>query len=75
MVTRTSVSASAARKAMHSSSRHARSAQRLAILEKICMAVAPIAFARAGAAGVPPAVETWAPSNNSDGLMRYNLLR
>src|SRR5205823_880297 len=61
-VARTGVSVSAARKAMHSSSAQARSAQRLAIFVKICMAVAPIALARGGASRVPPAIETCAPS-------------
>src|SRR5471030_2767770 len=59
------VSPMAARNAKHSSCSHARSAQRFAIFVKICIAVAPIARPRAGAACVPPAIDTWAPSNTS----------
>ena len=58
------VSANAARKALHSSSAQARSAHRLAIFVKICIAVAPIALARGGASRVPPAIETCAPSKS-----------
>src|SRR5688500_7349946 len=76
MVTVTFVSARAALKATHSSSSQTRSAQRLAILEKICMAVAPIALALGGALGVPPALDTWAPSGKGSSVtgMRGALL-
>ena len=52
-----------------SSSAQTRSAQRLAIFVKICMAVALMALARTGALWVPPAIEMWAPSrsNGADG--------
>src|SRR4029077_2516467 len=63
-VARTSVAASASRNATHSSSAQTRSAHRLAIFVKICITVAPIAFARGGASRVPPAVEMCAPSKS-----------
>src|SRR5687768_3778701 len=69
MVTDTLLSASAARNATHSSSSQTRSAHRLAIFEKICIAVAPIALARGGALGVPPALETCAPSAKGRSVM------
>src|SRR5678815_3189799 len=65
MVSRTRVSSSADRNALRSSASHPRSAHRLAILVKICIAVAPIARARGGALCVPPAIETWAPRSTS----------
>src|SRR5688572_3984018 len=76
MVTRTAVVASAARKARHSSSRHARSAHRLAILVKTCIAVAPISRARSGARWVPPAIEVWAPRRSAAaGTLRLKFRR
>src|SRR5262249_49914902 len=42
-----------------------RSAQRLAIFVKSCIAVAPIARARRGASCEPPATDTWAPRRTS----------
>lgn len=65
MVTRIPVRPSARRKARHSSSAQARSAQRCAIFVKICNTVAPMASARSGASCVPPATETWAPRRSA----------
>src|SRR6185436_10526870 len=59
------VSSSATRNAWHSSSGHKRSAHRLPILVKICIADAPIALPRGGASCVPPAMDTCAPSNRA----------
>src|SRR5665213_341652 len=62
---RTKVSAMPSRKATHSSGSHSRSRHWFAIFVNICMAVAPIALARPGAAGTPPAVEMCAPRSRS----------
>ena len=47
----------------------------MGVLVKICIAVAPMARARAGAWMTPPAVETWAPSSVAGaGTGRYGSL-